>query len=93
MRCIFAKEEKVERNLVFIALFAALIAALGLIPKIDLAFGVPITAQSLGIMLAGTVLGAKRGLLAVLLFSSDLSPCHQMGVDLRRLQVKLSDTL
>ena len=57
-----------ERNLVFIALFAALIAALGLIPKIDLASGVPITAQSLGIMLAGTVLGAKRGLLAVLLF-------------------------
>ncbi|MCV6548474.1 MAG: biotin transporter BioY [Cohaesibacter sp.] len=57
-----------ERNLVFIALFAALIAALGLIPKIDLASGVPITAQSLGIMLAGTVLGAKRGALAVLLF-------------------------
>jgi biotin transport system substrate-specific component len=57
-----------ERNLVFIALFAALIAALGLIPKVDLASGVPITAQSLGIMLAGTVLGAKRGALAVLLF-------------------------
>ncbi len=30
--------------------------------------GVPITAQSLGIMLCGTVLGAKRGALAVLLF-------------------------
>jgi biotin transport system substrate-specific component len=57
-----------ERNLSFIALFAALIAALGLIPKIDLAFGVPITAQGLGIMLCGTVLGARRGLLAVLLF-------------------------
>ena len=28
----------------------------------------PITAQSLGIMLCGTVLGAKRGALAVLLF-------------------------
>ena len=41
---------------------------LGLIPKIDLAGGVPITAQSLGIMLCGTVLGAKRGTLAVLLF-------------------------
>ena len=39
------------------ALFAALIAVLGLIPKIDLASGVPITAQSLGIMLCGTVLG------------------------------------
>jgi biotin transport system substrate-specific component len=57
-----------ERNLTHIALFAALIAVLGLIPKIDLASGVPITAQSLGIMLCGTVLGARRGALAVLLF-------------------------
>ena len=57
-----------ERNLTHIALFAALIAALGLVPKIDLAAGVPITAQSLGVMLCGTVLGARRGALAVLLF-------------------------
>ena len=57
-----------ERNLTHIALFAALIAVLGLVPKIDLMAGVPITAQSLGIMLCGTVLGAKRGALAVLLF-------------------------
>lgn len=57
-----------ERNLTLIALFAALIAALALIPKFTLGFGVPITAQSLGIMLCGTVLGAKRGALAVLLF-------------------------
>lgn len=57
-----------ERNLTLIALFAALIAALGLIPKFTLGFGVPITAQTLGVMLCGTVLGAKRGALAVLLF-------------------------
>ncbi len=57
-----------ERSLTLIALFAALIAALGLIPKFDLAGGVPITAQSLGVMLAGTLLGARRGALAVLLF-------------------------
>ncbi|MCT4372201.1 biotin transporter BioY [Yangia mangrovi] len=57
-----------ERNLTHIALFAALIAGLGLIPKFTLAFGVPITAQTLGVMLAGTVLGAKRGALACLLF-------------------------
>ncbi|PIB25936.1 BioY family transporter [Amylibacter kogurei] len=57
-----------ERNLTFIALFAALIAVLGLLPKLTLGFGVPITAQSLGVMLAGTVLGAKRGFLAALLF-------------------------
>ncbi|MGB8811798.1 MAG: biotin transporter BioY [Paracoccaceae bacterium] len=57
-----------ERNVTHIALFAALIAVLGLVPKIDLLAGVPITAQSLGVMLCGTVLGAKRGALAVLLF-------------------------
>ena len=57
-----------ERNLVMIALFTALIAALGLVPKITLASGIPITAQSMGIMLCGTVLGAKRGALAVALF-------------------------
>lgn len=57
-----------ERNVTHIALFAALIAVLGLVPKIDLLAGVPITAQSLGVMLCGTVLGARRGALAVLLF-------------------------
>lgn len=57
-----------ERNFVLVALFAALIAALGLVPNVTLAFGVPISAQSLGVMLAGTVLGARRGALAVLLF-------------------------
>ena len=57
-----------EKNIAYIALFAAMIAALGLIPNLTLAFGVPITAQSLGIMLCGTILGARRGALAVLLF-------------------------
>jgi biotin transport system substrate-specific component len=58
------------QNLVRIALFAALIAALGLLPRIDLpiAAGVPITAQTLGVMLAGVVLGPRLGALAVLLF-------------------------
>ena len=57
-----------ERSLTHIALFAALIAVLGLVPRVDLAAGVRITAQSQGIMLSGTVLVAKRGALAVLLF-------------------------
>jgi biotin transport system substrate-specific component len=57
-----------EKNVTYIALFAALIAVLGLVPQISLASGVPITAQSLGVMLCGTVLGAKRGFLAALLF-------------------------
>jgi len=58
-----------NRRLVRICLFAALIAALGLLPRIDLpiAAGVPITAQTLGVMLAGLVLGARDGALAVLL--------------------------
>lgn len=56
-----------ERSLALIALFAAFIAALGLVPAITLGFGVPISAQTLGVMLAGTVLGAKRGALAALL--------------------------
>lgn len=51
-----------------ITLFAALMAALGLIPKIDLPFGVPITLQSLGPMLAGCLLGARLGLQSQALF-------------------------
>ncbi|MBC8718994.1 biotin transporter BioY [Ochrobactrum sp. Marseille-Q0166] len=56
------------KDLVFVSLFAAIIVALGLIPPITLGFvPVPITAQSFGVMLAGMVLGAKRGVVAVLL--------------------------
>ena len=44
-----------ERNVTLIALFAALIAVLGLIPKITLGFGVPITAQTLGVMLCSAI--------------------------------------
>jgi len=59
-----------DRTLVQIALYAAIIAVLGLLPRFDipLAGGVPITAQSMGIMLAGVMLGAWRGALAVVLF-------------------------
>ncbi len=58
------------RDLVRIALFAALIAVMGLIPKLDLPFtaGVPITVQTLGVMLAGLILGPRLGALSVLLF-------------------------
>lgn len=56
------------RDLVLISLFAAIIVVLGLLPAIPVAFiPVPITAQSLGVMLAGVVLGAKRGALTILL--------------------------
>src|SRR4051812_50079608 len=57
------------RDMVHIALFAAIMAALGLLPPIPVGFiPVPITAQSMGVMLAGSILGAKRGGLAILLF-------------------------
>ena len=53
-----------------VALFASLIAVLGLVPRIDLPFlaGVPITLQTLGVMLAGLFLGARLAALSVLLF-------------------------
>lgn len=57
------------RDIVHCALFAAVVAALGLLPPIPVGFlPVPITAQSLGVMLAGAMLGAKRGGLALVLF-------------------------
>lgn len=56
------------RDLVLIALFAAIIVFLGIIPPITLGFiPVPITAQSMGVMLAGCIIGAKRGALAYVL--------------------------
>ncbi|WP_342131246.1 biotin transporter BioY [Hydrogenophaga sp. OTU3427] len=57
-----------SRSLALVPLFAALLAVFGLIPKIDLPLGVPITLQTLGVMLAGCMLGPKRGLQAMLLF-------------------------
>ena len=53
-----------SRDLALVASFAALIAVMGLTP----AFGsaVPITLQSMGVMLAGSILGWKRGALSVI---------------------------
>jgi biotin transport system substrate-specific component len=56
------------RDLALVATFAAVEAALGLVPAVSLPVPVPITAQSLGVMLAGSVLGARRGFGALLLF-------------------------
>ncbi|MBN2752797.1 MAG: biotin transporter BioY [Rhodospirillaceae bacterium] len=56
------------KDMVYAALFAALTAALGLLPMIPVLPGVPVTAQSLGVMLSGAILGAKRGLMAQAVF-------------------------
>src|SRR4029453_15896420 len=50
------------RDLALVATFAALIAVLGLPGQLNL-FGnaVPVTAQTLGVMLAGALLGGRRG--------------------------------
>jgi biotin transport system substrate-specific component len=57
------------RDLAFVAMFAGIVAALGLVPAIPVpVIPVPVTAQTLGVMLAGAVLGARRGFFAVVLF-------------------------
>ncbi|MFB0834186.1 biotin transporter BioY [Arthrobacter halodurans] len=57
------------RDLSLIAVFAALIAALTLVPAIPVgALGVPITLQTLGVSLAALILGSLRGSASVLLY-------------------------
>lgn len=55
------------RDLALVAAFAALIVVLGMPGAIDpVGSGVPITLQTLGVMLAGAVLGPRRGAAATL---------------------------
>lgn len=57
------------RNAALIAVFAGFVAALGLVPLFQPpGFSVPITAQSLGVILAGAILGGRRGFAALVLF-------------------------
>jgi len=56
-------------GLAMTATFVGIIAAMGLVPAVQLpVFPVPITLQSMGVMLAGAVLGRWRGAAAVLVF-------------------------
>lgn len=56
------------QNMMYISLFAAIVGVLGFFPPIVVPFiPVPITLQTLGVMLAGGVLGARRGGLSLLL--------------------------
>ncbi|WP_449279367.1 biotin transporter BioY [Leucobacter sp. GX0328] len=62
------KKRGTATDLALIATFAALIAVCALLPAISVGGLVPITLQTFAVMLAGAVLGAKRGFLAVLLY-------------------------
>ncbi|WP_432560840.1 biotin transporter BioY [Kineococcus sp. SYSU DK003] len=58
-----------SRDLALVAVFAALVSALALTPGIPVGgVGVPITLQTLGIMLCGAVLGPWRGAVAAALY-------------------------
>lgn len=61
-----AVRRPLSADLARIALFAALISVLGTV-MVPLPGGVPITGQTLGVMLAGLILGARRAPLAILI--------------------------
>lgn len=55
--------------MVLVALFAAITAACAVFPPVQVPFvPAPIVVQNIGVMLAGSILGARRGGLALLLF-------------------------
>jgi biotin transport system substrate-specific component len=57
------------KNMMYIALFASIVGVLGLIPPVPLPFiPVPITMQTMGVMLAGAILGARLGFFSLLVF-------------------------
>lgn len=57
------------RDLALIAIFAGVVAALGLIPAFYTPFSpAPITAQSFGVILAGTIIGGRRAAASMALF-------------------------
>lgn len=57
------------RDLALVALFAAVMVVLGLVPLIPLpGVPAPFTSQTLGVMLAGGILGRRRGFFSIALF-------------------------
>lgn len=63
-----ARPRSTSTDLALIAAFAALVAVAAILPAINVAGPVPITLQTLAVLLCGAVLGARRGFLAVLLY-------------------------
>lgn len=62
-----SRSKPTSTDLAYVAVFAALIAALSLVPGIPIG-PVPITLQTLGVALAGLVLGPWRGFAATALY-------------------------
>ncbi|AOV06730.1 biotin transporter BioY [Sporosarcina ureilytica] len=57
------------RDLTYVALFAAVMGVLGLMPPIPIGvMPVPITLQTLGVILAGGILGARLGAMSQIVF-------------------------
>jgi biotin transport system substrate-specific component len=57
------------KEITFVAVFAGVMGALGVVPPIMLSFTpVPITLQTLGVLLAGGVLGARLGAMSQTIF-------------------------
>lgn len=57
------------QDITYVALFAAIMGVMGFIPPIMLSFTpVPIVLQTMGVLLAGGILGAKRGVLSIVVF-------------------------
>ena len=55
-------------DVALVAVFAAFVAVCAIVPGLPTGTGVPITLQTFGVVLAGLVLGWRRGALAVLLY-------------------------
>ncbi|MDE7506853.1 biotin transporter BioY, partial [Streptococcus agalactiae] len=57
------------KSLIQMAMMATLLVVLGFIPALPLGFiPVPIVLQNLGVMMAGVILGGRKGSLSILLF-------------------------
>lgn len=57
------------REITYVALFAGIMGALGMLPPIFLSFTpVPITLQNIGVLLAGGILGARLGAISQVVF-------------------------
>ncbi|RJT43060.1 biotin transporter BioY, partial [Escherichia coli] len=63
-----ARAATASTALALVSSLAALIAVCSVLPAVNLSVFAPMTLQTFGVLLAGAILGARRGALAVLLW-------------------------